>query len=143
MKTSATALLLVRVLCGERTKRVIAAVMPVVLLVSLFSQVQKSWASTVESHVVIYVDLDPTNSAGGTSLLVKEALIARREPGCMESVLVREEGRPNHLMLVEVWRSAEELSAFRSGAQYKRFRSDLLPTLASPFDERIGQQIAP
>ena len=143
MKTSATALLLVRFLYGERKKRVIAAVMPLVLLVPLFSQSQKTWASTVESHVVIYVDLDPTNSAGGMALLVKEALIAKREPGCMESILIREEGRRNHLMLVEVWRSAEELSAYRSGAQYKRFRSDLLPTLASPFDERIGQQIAP
>jgi quinol monooxygenase YgiN len=143
VKTSPTALLLIRVLYGERAKRVITAVMSAVLLVPLFSQTQKSWASTVESHVVIYVDLDPTHSATGTSLLVKEALIARREAGCMESILLKEEGRPNHLMLVEVWHSVEDLNAFRSGAQYKRFRSDLLPTLASPFDERIGQRIAP
>ena len=123
--------------------RIVAAVILGLVSVPVFSQKQKTWASTSETHVVIYVDLDPINTVRGTSLFVKEALIARREPGCMESILVKEEGRPNHLMFIEVWHSAEELSAFRSGAQYKRFRSDLLPTLASPFDERIGQQITP
>jgi hypothetical protein len=72
VKTSATAPLLIRVFYGERTKRVIAAVMPVVLLVPLFSQAQKSWAATVESHVVIYVDLDQLTQLAGRRCLSKK-----------------------------------------------------------------------
>ena len=63
--------------------------------------------------------------------------------GCRSAVLADENGRPNHLLLIEVWRSAKDLDALKSSERYKRFRSDIQPMLASPFDERTGFRIAP
>ena len=95
-----------------------------------------------ELHVVGYMDLDPTRSSDGTTLLVEETLAAKQAPGCLEVHLLKEQGRSNHLIFVETWHTAMDLNAFRSGKQYKHFRDQLQPMLASPYDERIGQQIA-
>lgn len=100
-------------------------------------------ASTSEVQLVIYVDLEPAQAAGGSSLLVKQLQAEGRDVGCRVAFLIKEDGRPNHFMIVERWSSIENLNAFRNSDPYRRFRNALQPMLASPLDERAGHQVAP
>lgn len=81
------------------------------------------------------MDLDPTRSEDGWTLLAKETLAVKREPGCLEVHLAKEQGRPNHLIFIEIWQSAVAWSAFRGGVPSKHFRDQLQTMLASPYDE--------
>ncbi len=122
-------------------KCVLVAIVLFIPLANLLAQTSASLPSAAEVYVVGYMDLDPTRSADGTTLLAEEALAAKRVPGCVEILLVKEQGRPNHFIFIEIWRSATEWNAFRGGAQYKHLRDQLQPMFASPYDERTGQQI--
>lgn len=101
-------------------------------------------ASLVDAvQVVTYVDLSPERAESASSLLIKQVQQERRSSGCTTVVLLEENGRHNHLVLIERWRSARDLDIMRNSDSYKRFRSELQPSLASPLDERMGHQIAP
>ncbi len=100
-------------------------------------------ASSSEVQVVTYVDLDPAQAAGGSSLLMKQVQAEARAAGYRVAFLINEDGRPNHYMIVESWRSLRNLHAFRNSDSYRRFRGELQPMLASPLDERAGHQMAP
>lgn len=108
-------------------------------LANIIAQTSAPPSNVAEVYVVGCMDLDPTRSAEGTTLLVDESLVVKRAPGCVEVHLVKEQGRPNHLISIEVWQSTVEMNAFRSGAPYKHFRDQLQPMLASPYDERMGR----
>ena len=94
-------------------------------------------------QVVTYIDLEPTQAGSASSLLVKQVQEEQRNAGCITVVLIEENGRPNHFLLIERWRTARDLNTVRNSATYKQFRSDLQPSLASPLDERMGHQVAP
>ncbi len=100
-------------------------------------------SADVEINVVIYVDLDPAQASHGLSLLETEAEAETHSTGCLRAILIRESGRPNHLMLIETWRSSRNLDLLKHSERYKHFRDALQPMLASPLDERVGLQIAP
>ena len=94
-------------------------------------------------QVVTYVDLSPERAEIASSLLTKQVQQERRNSGCTTVVLLEENGRPNHFVLIESWRSVRDLDIMRNSDSYKRFRSELQPSLASPLDERRGHQVAP
>ena len=94
-------------------------------------------------QVVTYIDLEPAEAGSASSLLIKQVQEEQRNAGCITIVLIEEDGRRNHFVLIERWRTARDLDTVRNGIPYKRFRSDLQPSLASPLDERIGHQVAP
>ncbi len=123
-------------------KCVLVAIVLFTSLANLFAQTSAPVSSVAEVYIIGYMDLDPTRAADGATLLVEETLTVKRAAGCVEVHLVKEQGRPNDLILIEIWQSAVEWNAFRSGAQYKHFRDQLQPMLASPYDQRIGKQIA-
>ena len=94
-------------------------------------------------QVVTYIDLEPTQAGSASSLLIKQVQEEQRNADCITVVLIEETGRPNHFVLIERWRTARDLDTVGNSATYKRFRTDLLPSLASPLDERMGHQVAP
>ena len=96
-----------------------------------------------EVQVVNYVDMELAKAKSGSSLLAQQVLSDERTAGCRGAFLIQEEGRPNHFILVERWRTARDLDALFNSHSYLRFRGDLQPLLASPLDTRVGQQIAP
>lgn len=99
--------------------------------------------SVDEVQVVIYVDLEPGRATNGSALLVEQVKAEARTEGCRGAFLIKEDGRPNHFIVVERWRASDDLNALRNSGMYNRFRTQLQPTLASPLDERVGHQTAP
>ena len=93
-------------------------------------------------HVVTYLDLLPSQADAGRVLLVQQTQAERRQQGCRSSELLQEQGRANHFMLVETWDDATGLEGYHATEAYRQFRASLQPALASPLDERRGQQIA-
>ena len=100
-------------------------------------------ASTSEVQVVTYVDLEPAQAAVGSSLLVKQVQAEGRDVGCRIAFLIKEDGRPNHFIIVERWSTLRDLNTLHNSEPYSHFRSELQPMLASPLDERAGHQVAP
>ena len=88
-------------------------------------------------YVVSYVDLTPNNIAEGVKLLQQFAADSRKDPGVVRFEVVRQDSRPNHLALLEVWRSRQAFDAHSSAEHTKEFREKLHPMLGSPWDERL------
>ncbi len=55
--------------------------------------------------------------------------------------LEQADGRANHIMLFEEWKSRKNFEAHQSLAHTKKFREQLLPYLGAPFDERYSYEI--
>ena len=96
-----------------------------------------------EVHVVTYIDLEPGSATRRLSLLMKETKSEARSTGCRVAVLIREDGKPNHFLIVERWHAESDRDVVHNSDLYKRFQTDLQPMLASPLDERTGRQVAP
>jgi quinol monooxygenase YgiN len=55
--------------------------------------------------------------------------------------LEQTDGRANHIMLFEEWKSRKNFEAHQALAHTKKFREQLLPYLGAPFDERYSYEI--
>jgi len=88
-------------------------------------------------YVIALVDLTPNFAAEGTKLLEAFAADSRKDPGAMRFEVLRQDSRPNHLAIVEVWRSKQAFDAHSASEHTKQFREKLHPMLGSPWDERL------
>ena len=110
---------------------------------TLAAQEPTAPTSNIAIQVVTYLDLLPAQAERGRVLLVRQAQAQQALPGCMSAKLWQEQGRPNHWMFVETWSDPAALDTYHATGAYLRFRTDLQPTVASPFDERRGKQVVP
>ena len=117
----------------------------IVLSLSVIAGAQMSTPAALDTavQVVTYIDLEPTQAGSASSLLVKQVQEEQRNAGCITVALIEENGRPNHFVLIERWRTASDLNTVRNSVTYKQFRINLQPSLASPLDDRMGHQVAP
>jgi quinol monooxygenase YgiN len=94
-------------------------------------------------HVVTYIDLYPTDASSGQHLILDEIRQQLKQTGCLRAEFLQEQGRPNHFMTEEVWKSTKELEAYHASSEYRHFRDLLQSQLASPFDERRATELKP
>lgn len=92
-------------------------------------------------YVVTIIDVIPSPSGLGPAdaLLRQFASDSHKDPGCVRIEVVRQQGHPNHYMVLSVWISQADFDAHTAAAHTRAFREKIQPSLGSPFDERIHE----
>ncbi len=103
-----------------------------------------AWAQTqAPVYVVTHIDLMPNNTPAGVALLKQFAAATLKETGCTRFEILQQDGRPNHLTLMAVWKDQKSFDAHDSAAYTKRFREKIQPLIGSPWDERLHRMVVP
>lgn len=94
-------------------------------------------------YVVTIIDVIPSPGGLGPvdALLRQLAADSRKEAGCTRFEVVRQQGRPNHYMILSLWHSQADFDAHTAAAHTRAFREKLQPSLGSPFDERLHESL--
>jgi quinol monooxygenase YgiN len=90
---------------------------------------------------VIHVDARPADTQSAVALLDDFRRSSLRDPGAEGFDLLQEIGHPNHFTLVEKWLDEKAYEAHNLAQHTLRFRDQLQPMLASPFDERVHSEL--
>jgi quinol monooxygenase YgiN len=93
-------------------------------------------------HRIVNVDLMPSDQTVGTQILTGYAHRARSDPDVLSVTLVQQFGLSNHFILVEAFASKAAYERYLEADYVRSFRSALYPHLGSPWDERLGNDIA-
>ena len=88
-------------------------------------------------YVVTYIDVIPTKIAETTRQLHKLAADSLKDRGVIRFEILQQDGRPNHLVILEAWQSRQLFEAHNAQAHTRLFREKLFPMLGSPYDERL------
>jgi quinol monooxygenase YgiN len=92
-------------------------------------------------YVITHIDLMPAGTATGVDALKKFATETLQESGCTRFEILQQNGRPNHLTLVGIWKDQKAFDAHDSAAYTKSFREKMQPLIGSPWDERLHQLV--
>jgi quinol monooxygenase YgiN len=94
-------------------------------------------------YVVTIIDVIPSPGGLGPvdALLRQFAADSRKESGCSRFEVVRQQGRPNHYIILSLWDSQADFDAHISDGHTRAFREKLQPSLGSPFDERLHESL--
>ncbi len=92
-------------------------------------------------YVVTHVDLMPTRVPSGVAALKQFATETTKEKGCVRFEVLQQDGRPNHLTLVGIWKDRKDFDAHDSAPYTKAFRDKMQPLIGSPWDERLHQLV--
>jgi len=95
-------------------------------------------------YVLTFIDVLPQYTEGTEAVCRKYIAASRNDPGLLRfEALEQTAGRPNHLMLLAVWKTEKDFQTHEGKAYTKKFREQLLPYLGAPFDERLSYVIPP
>ena len=94
-------------------------------------------------YVVTHIDLMPAGVPAGVPAMKQFALDTLKEKGCVRFEILQQDGRPNHLTLVGIWKDQRAFDAHDSAPYTKEFREKMQPLIGSPWDERLHQLIKP
>jgi quinol monooxygenase YgiN len=121
-------------------RRLLIALMLFLALAAGFSQ-QSPAAKSI--YVVTIIDVIPSPGGLGPvdGLLRQFAADSRKDAGCTRFEVVRQQGRPNHYMILSLWDSQADFDAHAAAAHPRAFREKLQPSLGSPFDERLHESL--
>jgi quinol monooxygenase YgiN len=100
-------------------------------------------ANAAPIYVVTHIDLMPAGTSTGVALLKQFAVDTTSEKSCVRFEILQQDGRPNHLTLVGIWKDQKAFDAHDSAAYTKTFREKMQPLIGSPWDERLHQLIKP
>jgi quinol monooxygenase YgiN len=93
-------------------------------------------------YVTSHVDVSPAHVDDTIRALRDYVAAARQESGIVRIDAVQE-ARPNHFDVIEVWRDPTTYQAHQVNAATISFHDQIFPWRGSPFEERLGHQIAP
>jgi quinol monooxygenase YgiN len=113
------------------------------LLLAAFAQTAVAQAQD-PVYVVTHIDLMPNGVPAGIPAMkqfVAESLKMEKE--CVRFEILQQDGRPNHLTLVGIWKDRKAFDAHDSAPYTKEFREKMQPLIGSPWDERLHQLIKP
>jgi quinol monooxygenase YgiN len=91
--------------------------------------------------VLTHADVIPTAKEEGLSLVRELVSTSRGRAGSVRYDALTQTNRPNHMTLVEVWRSAQDFEGYITSEPTKTFRDVFLPLSGSPYDERLYQAL--
>lgn len=94
-------------------------------------------------YVVTHIDLMPNGTPAGLTLLKQLAADTLKETGCVRFEIMQQDGRPNHLTLVGIWKDQKGFDAHDSAVYTKQFREKIQPLIGSPWDERLHKIVKP
>jgi quinol monooxygenase YgiN len=93
-------------------------------------------------YVTSHVDVSPAHVDDTIRALRDYVAAARQESGIVRIDAVQE-ARPNHFDVIEVWHDPVAYQAHQVNAATIGFHDQIFPWRGSPFEERLGHQIAP
>jgi quinol monooxygenase YgiN len=92
-------------------------------------------------YVLTHVDVFPAGKDQTIELLKQLAEASRKESGNLRFDVLQQEGRANHLPLVEAWRDAGAQRAHAMAEHTRAFRAKLVPLQGALYDERLYSAI--
>ena len=111
-----------------------------ILLALLFASVAFAQEAV---YVITHIDLMPAGTPTGVALLKEFAAQTLKEKDCTRFEILQQDGRPNHLTLVGIWKDHQAFDAHDSAAYTKTFREKMQPLIGSPWDERLHAIVKP
>src|SRR5947209_7962411 len=88
-------------------------------------------------YVLTHVDVFPAGKDQTIELLRQLADASRKENGNLRFDVLQQDGRANHLPLIEAWRSAETQRTHSIAEHTRAFRAKLVPLQGALYDERL------
>jgi quinol monooxygenase YgiN len=88
-------------------------------------------------YVLTHVDVFPAGKDQTIELLEQLAEASRKENGNLRFDVLQQEGRANHLPLVEAWHDAAAQRAHAMAEHTRAFRAKLVPLQGALYDERL------
>src|SRR5437870_142130 len=88
-------------------------------------------------YVLTHVDVFPAGKDQTIEMLKQLAEASRKESGNLRLDVLQQEGRLNHLPLVEAWRDAGAQRAHAMAEPTRAFRAKLVPLQGALYDERL------
>jgi len=88
-------------------------------------------------YAVTHVDIIPPKKDDGLAAIKLLSEHSRKEPGTLRYEALQQNSRPNHVRLVEVWNSEEDLERHETAPHTREFRELLLPMSGSLYDQRL------
>src|SRR5437868_12449553 len=88
-------------------------------------------------YVLTHVDVFPAGKDQTIDLLKQLADASRKENGNLRFDVLQQDGRLNHLPLVEVWRDPAAQTAHAAAPHTREFRAKLVPLQGALYDERL------
>jgi len=88
-------------------------------------------------YVLTHVDVFPAGKDQTIDLLKPLAETSRKEAGNLRFDVLQQDGRANHLPLIETWRDAQAQSAHAIAEHTRAFRAKLVPLQGALYDERL------
>jgi quinol monooxygenase YgiN len=92
-------------------------------------------------HVITHVDIIPPKKDEGIANTTGLAGPGRKERGNLRFEVLQQSSRPNHMTVVEAWRTSRAQRAHATVDNMKDFREKLLPMSGSLYDERLYRAI--
>lgn len=92
-------------------------------------------------YVVTHVDIIPPKKDEGIANTSALAEPGRKERGNLRFEVLQQSSRPNHMTVVEAWRSRRAQLAHATTESMKSYRDKLLPMSGSLYDERVYRAI--
>jgi quinol monooxygenase YgiN len=101
-----------------------------------------SQPSTARSvYAVTHVDFIPPKKDDGLAAIKQLSGPSGKDEGNLRYDVLQQGNRPNHLTLVEVWRSPQALERHEAASHTVAFREALLPMGGALFDQRLYKLI--
>ncbi len=91
--------------------------------------------------VITHVDIIPTHKDDGIAATKAMGESGRKERGNLRFEVLQQSSRPNHMTVVETWRSMRAKEAHSASAGMKAYRVKLSPMSGSLYDERLYRLI--
>ena len=88
-------------------------------------------------YVLTHVDVFPAGKDQTIEMLKQLAEASRKESGNLRFDVLQQEGRANHLPLIEAWRDAQAQHAHAMAEHTRAFRAKLVPLQGALYDERL------
>jgi len=92
-------------------------------------------------YVLTHVDVFPAGKDQTIELLKQLAETSREEAGNLRFHVLQQEGRANHLPLLEAWRDAPAQSAHAMAEHTRAFRAKPVPLQGALYDERLYMKL--
>ena len=87
--------------------------------------------------MLTHVDVFPAGKDQTIDMLKQLAEANRKESGNLRFDVLQQEGRANHLPLIEAWHDAPAQSAHAMAEHTRAFRAKLVPLQGALYDERL------
>jgi quinol monooxygenase YgiN len=89
------------------------------------------------TYAVTHVDVIPSHTKDATTLLTQLAEASRRDAGNSRFEVLQQDGRPNHISVVEVWPNRKVFETRGTTPTVVQFRNQLQPMLGALYDQRL------